>query len=88
MNKHEPAFSSQMKSVRLVANISASNLTEGTARERIANELRRIASELESGTTLSESGNLGIADHGRWEIQSQFDQSENFSAELEKRGAK
>lgn len=58
----------QRKSVTLKVSLTACTLTMYDARDQIANELRRIADNIEEGSLLGESGNMGICDHGSWEL--------------------
>ncbi len=58
-----------LRAVTVKVNITACKYTMADAREMLAAELRRIAETLEDDHgTFAESGNLGVADYGGWEI--------------------
>ena len=58
---------------KLTASLTAVDHTEWNAREKLCAELRRIADVLEDGSTYSESGNMGEADMGSWELETPND---------------
>ena len=58
-----------LRQITFKASLAACVHTDHDAREQFAAELRRIAEVIDEGITSAESGNMGCADFGSWEIE-------------------
>jgi len=64
------------RACRIKVSLTAAVMTRHEAIEQFAAELRRIADVVEEGVTTMESGNMGCADMGSWEMDDPWENDE------------
>jgi hypothetical protein len=64
------------RACHIKVSLTAAVMTRHEAIEQFAAELRRIADVVEEGVTTMESGNMGCADMGSWEMDDPWENDE------------